>query len=203
MELAQRCRQASLAAKSLTYLAEIELRRGHAEQAAELAGQALKIHEQVQAYPNLRFMAYLTAARAAYASWSIATRPLDLLGRAIELVEAPRAATVGAESERAEYFSQFVAAFDLLVDWNVAEGALRQGPEAAEQGRNRTFLDQMRAAGVDLRQSLRDTPQAELLTARTRRAGALSRQRWPVCARLTPAPRRRTRSRRPSPGSKR
>ena len=34
---------------------------------------------------------------------------------------------------------------------------------AAEQGRNRTFLDQIRAAGVDLRQSLRDTPQADLL----------------------------------------
>ena len=58
-------------------------------------------------------MAYLTAARAerelehrdeAFAS----------LGRAIDLIEAPRAATVGAESERAEYFSQFVAAFDLL-----------------------------------------------------------------------------------------
>ena len=163
LELANRARQASLAAKSLTYLAEIELRRGHTRQAADLAEQALKIHEQVQAYPNLRFMAYLTAARAAYAL-EHRDEAARLLERAIELVEAPRAATVGAESERAEYFSQFVAAFDLLVDWNVADGHYDVALHGAEQGRNRTFLDQVRAAGVDLRQSLRDTPQAELLT---------------------------------------
>ncbi len=161
--LAQRCRQAAMAAKSLTYLAEIELRRGAAQRAAELAGEALKIHQQVQAYPNLRFMAYLTAARAER-ELGHGDKAFESLGKAIELVEAPRAATVGAESERAEYFSQFVAAFDLLVDWNVAEGEFAKALSAAEQGRNRTFLDQMRAAGVDLRQSLRDTPQAELLT---------------------------------------
>jgi CHAT domain-containing protein len=163
LQLSQRCRQASLAAKSLTYLAEIALRRGNAERAAELAGEALKIHEQVQAYPNLRFMAYLTAARA-QRELGHRQQAAESLGRAIELVEAPRAATVGAESERAEYFSQFVAAFDLLVDWSVAEGDYAKALSAAEQGRNRTFLDQMRAAGVDLRQSLRDTPQADLLS---------------------------------------
>ncbi|HTU23928.1 MAG TPA: tetratricopeptide repeat protein, partial [Pirellulales bacterium] len=51
LALAERCRQASLTAKSLTYLAEIQLRRGAAQKAAELAEQALRIHEQVQAYP--------------------------------------------------------------------------------------------------------------------------------------------------------
>jgi CHAT domain-containing protein/tetratricopeptide (TPR) repeat protein len=160
--LAQRCRQASLSAKSLTYLAEIALRRGTPDRAAELAGEALKIHEQVQAYPNLRFMAYLTEARA-QRELGNRDKAAESLGRAIDLVEAPRAATVGAESERAEYFSQFVAAFDLLVDWSVAEGDYAKALSAAEQGRNRTFLDQMRAAGVDLRQSLRDSPQADLL----------------------------------------
>jgi CHAT domain-containing protein len=163
LTLAKKTRQASLAAKSLTYLGEIALRRGDAKRAAELAGEALKIHDQVQAYPNLRFMAYLTAARAAYALQRHDDAD-DLLHKAIDLIEAPRAATVGAESERAEYFSQFVVAFDLLVDWNVADKHFDVALKGAEQGRNRTFLDQVRAAGVDLRQSLRDTPQAGLLT---------------------------------------
>ena len=44
---------------------------------------------------------------------------LDLLREAIELTEAPRAATVGAEQERAEYLAQFATAFDLLFDWNL------------------------------------------------------------------------------------
>ncbi len=124
-------------------------------------------------------MAYLTAARAQREPGSIATRPPRRWSRAIDLVEAPRAATVGAESERAEYFSQFVAAFDLLVDWSVAEGDYDKALAAAEQGRNRTFLDQMRAAGVDLRPVAARHAAGRSADARARRSGRAITKRWP------------------------
>ena len=55
------------------------------------------------------------------------------------------------------------AAFDLLVDWNVEQSRWDDALSYAEAGRNRTFLDQVRAAGIDPRQSLRGTPQEHLL----------------------------------------
>src|SRR6185295_12428862 len=74
---------------------------------------------------------------------------------------------IGAEAERAEYFAQFGTAFDLLVDWSVEAGKLDEALVHAEAGRNRTFLDQIRAAGVDLRVSLKGST-AEGLVDRER-----------------------------------
>ncbi len=86
------------------------------------------------------------------------------LKEAVTLIEAPRASTTGAEGDRAEFFSQYVVAFDLLVEWSVADGEFKDAIQYADNSRNRTFLDQIRTAGIDLRHSLRDTPQSHLLT---------------------------------------
>ena len=77
LSIAKNSRQIAAEAKSLTYLAEVELRHGVAadpairtasfEQAEQLSRQALDLHRQVQAYPNLQFMAFLSYARAARA----------------------------------------------------------------------------------------------------------------------------------------
>ena len=171
-KIAAGTRQLALEAKCLTYLAEVELRKGAVaggptrletfSRAADLSSQALHLHDRLQAYPNLHFMAYLSLARANHALGNGAAA-LEALRKAAQLIEAPRASTVGAESERAEFFSQYAAAFDLLVDWSVLEGRLDEALGAAEAGRNRTFLDQVRSAGIDVRESLRGTPQEGLL----------------------------------------
>jgi CHAT domain-containing protein/tetratricopeptide (TPR) repeat protein len=162
LEIARATGRQALEAKSLNYLASAELRSGDLQAADELSHEALKLHALVQAYPNLQFIAYLNRAQVLRLLGRHA-EALAVLRQSIDQIEAPRAATVGAESERAEYFSQFVAAFDLLVDWNVQETHYEDALSAAENGRNRTFLDQVRAAGVDFRDSLKGTPDEDLL----------------------------------------
>lgn len=164
--------QPALEAKCLTYLAEVALSQGALadgaerlasfERAADLSSRALELHNRLQTYPNLHFMAYLSLARAER-GLEHGDAALEALRKAVQLIEAPRASTVGAESERAEFFSQYAAAFDLLVDWNVSDGHLDEALAAAESGRNRTFLDQVRSAGIDVRASLKGTPQEGLL----------------------------------------
>ncbi len=159
LAIAKASRQTVLQAKSLNYLAASELNGGELKTAEELTREALDL--RIEAYPNLRFLSYLNRAQVLRALGR-GSEALDALKLAIEQIEAPRSATVGAESERAEFFSQFAAAFDLLVDWNVQDGRYREALAASETGRNRTFRDQVRAAGVDVRDSLKGTP-AELL----------------------------------------
>ncbi len=173
-------------AKSLNYLADVELRsaalceanspdaadernpRNVALKRAEtLSRQALNLHKSLQAYPNLHFMAHLNYARAAHALGQ-QDEAINELGEAIRLIESPCATTIGAESERAEYFSQFVAAFDLLVDWNAQKGDFEAALSAADAGRNRTFIDQIRAEGIDFRKSLKGTPHEHLLAEETK-----------------------------------
>jgi CHAT domain-containing protein len=62
----------------------------------------------------------------------------------------PRAMTVGAEQERAEYFAQFAPIFDLLVDLLYENGDYIEVIQVADTRRSRTFQDQLRASGVDV-----------------------------------------------------
>ena len=160
LSIATRKGMLALEARCLTYQAELHFRAGLVDDADKYSESAVKLHEQVGAYPNLQFMALVTRAQVLRAKQEN-DPSRAMLDQAIALVESPRATTTGAETERAEYFSQFSVAFDLLVDWNVADGHLDAALQAAEAGRNRTFLDQVRAAGVDLAQF------AQRLAART------------------------------------
>jgi CHAT domain-containing protein/tetratricopeptide (TPR) repeat protein len=162
LKIARETEQKASEAKTLNYLASAELESGDLQAADELSGEAVDLAAGVQAFPNLQFIAYLNRARILRRLGRHA-EALEKLHRAIDQIEAPRTATVGAESERAEFFSQFVAAFDLLVDWNAQENHYDEALSAAEAGRNRTFLDQVRAAGVDFRDSLKGTPNEGLL----------------------------------------
>ena len=76
------------------------------------------------------------------------------LDEAILLIEAPRAAVSGAERQRAEFLSRFSSAFDMKVKWSLEENDLDAAFITAERARNRTFLDQLGLAGVDLRTTL-------------------------------------------------
>lgn len=152
----------SLEAKCLNSLAEAAVKTRSLAEADQLSAEAVSLQDRLQAYPALHFIALMNRAQL-LKNQGQRDEAIALVKKAAQLAEAPRAATVGAEAERAEYFSQFAAAFDLLVDWSVEAGNLDEALAYAEAGRNRTFLDQVRAAGVDLRDSLRGTPAERLI----------------------------------------
>lgn len=96
---------------------------------------------------------------------------LPILERAVALAEIPRQGTVGAEDERAQFFTRFSSAFDLLVQLNLQRNEVDGAFLAAERSRNRTFLDQLRLSGVDVRETL--PPSAAPLLAREKQLGGL------------------------------
>jgi CHAT domain-containing protein len=79
---------------------------------------------------------------------------VEALYEALILIETPRGMTIGAEEERALYFSQFAPAFDMLIDLLVDQGRFVEAIEVSERRRSRTFLDQLRASGVDVYETL-------------------------------------------------
>src|SRR5262249_23237165 len=66
---------------------------------------------------------------------------------------------------------QFANAFDLLVSWNLEAGRVADAFAFAERGRNRTFLDELSLAGVDLRDTL-SGQEGEKLRSRERQLRA-------------------------------
>ncbi len=156
-------------ARTLNYLAKTESLRGHAESAEKIYRQALERQRGIEAYPAMHYLTYCNLAEILHAEGKSAEAS-EMLQLAVKLVEAPRAGTIGAEEERAEYFSQFASAFDLLVTWSLQEGQTDRAFEVAERGRSRTFLDQLSLAGVDLRETLTgDAGKALLERERTTR----------------------------------
>jgi len=162
LEIAQRTEQTAVAFRCLSYLGQVAVKEGNLDEADTLSQQAVNLQEIVQAYPAMHYMALVNRAQV-LRKLGRKDKALDCLYEAVSVIESPRAETTGGEARRAEYFAQFGAAFDLLVDWSVEEGRWDDALSYAEAGRNRTFLDQIRAAGVDLRESLRGTPQEHLL----------------------------------------
>jgi len=160
-------------------------RQAALRRAEAYANQAISLHRQTNAYPSLRFSALVHGAQivrvrgesAVDDDWQNASRAL--LREAVELTAGPRAMTTGAESERAQFFAQYALAFDLLVDWCGRDQKPWEALQYAEASRNRTFLDQVRAAGIDFGESLRGGKNEHLLdqrrNARCRYAAACTR----------------------------
>ena len=128
--------------------------------------QALALEPKVQAYAVLFLDRHCNLASLLHEDGKN-DEAIALLQEAVKLIEVPRAASVLSEVERAEYFSQFASAFDLLVAWNLQAGRIDEAFQFAERGRNRTFLDQLNLGGVDLRQKLTG-PEGDRLLDRER-----------------------------------
>ena len=157
---------------------ELSICRQSIEVAMSMSADADRLSALLAAYPEARFQVLLTrskvlevsaildkeaakslrrdaaTSREAEALESSAQdkvqQAIRKLNDALDAIELPRAMTVGAEDERAIYFSQFAPAFDLLVEIYVEQGRAREAIETAERRRSRTFLDQLRAGGVDV-----------------------------------------------------
>ncbi|HKD37521.1 MAG TPA: tetratricopeptide repeat protein, partial [Pirellulales bacterium] len=162
LAIQQAAGQTAGVARTLNYLAKVESIRGQSSDAESLYRKALDLQQTVQAYPAVHYLTYCNLAEILHSEGKL-DEAVGLLQQAVKLVEAPRAATVGAEVERAEYFAQFASAFDLLVAWNLQAGRIDEAFQYAERGRNRTFLDQLSLAGVDLRETLSGPGSKELL----------------------------------------
>ena len=141
------------AAQTWNRLGMLAHRQGHLAEARANFEAARKLLADPSARPIERYSVLCNLAQVLHDQHEFPAA-LDLLRQAVELVEVPRAGTDGAERQRAEFFSQFSSAFDMLVDWSLEEERFDSAFEAAERSRNRTFLDQLRLAGVDLRQTL-------------------------------------------------
>lgn len=83
------------------------------------------------------------------------------LRQAIAIPETIRLETFGeAELGRAKFLAQFASAYEMLVQWHLEAEDLNAAFLAAEQSRNRTFLDQLNLAGVDLLSTLPEESKA-------------------------------------------
>ncbi len=121
-----------------------------------LAKEAIDRLGKLNMFPSLRHTALCNYAQILHAQskWQDnpqagLNRALDALEQAVELIETSRTNTVGNEIERAEFFAQYEAAFDLLVQLHVEAGQYWEAILAAERGRSRTLLDQLLVAGID------------------------------------------------------
>ncbi len=142
-------------ARTLNYLAKTASLQNDPAQAESLYRRALALQEKTGAYPALQYLTHCNLAEILDARGQTA-EARQLLEDAVLMLEAPRAGTVGAEVERAKNFARFADAFDLLVTWSLRDGKPDEALWYAERARNRTFLDQLNLAGVDLRETLHD-----------------------------------------------
>lgn len=130
--------------------------------AEKLAQQAIALLSDGE-YPSLHYAAlcnYAQILRAQSGAFDAGdkhlARAIDVLEKAIEIVESPRSKTVGGDLARADFFAQYQNAFDLLVQYNFQAGRFIEALIAAEQARSRTLLDQLRAADAPLPSQRKD-----------------------------------------------
>ena len=147
--------QKSDEAQTLNYLASLSLDDRDPDTAEQQLRQALQIQGNAQAHPEAFYITSCKLAEILH-DRSKTDEASQLVQKAIDALENPRAQSLGGEAERAAYFAEFAAAFDLLVSWNLEPGNVNvdKAFEFAERGRNRTFLDQLSLVGVDLRDTL-------------------------------------------------
>ena len=124
---------------------------------------ARQLHEDAEVSPQDRYNTLCNLA-AVYRKEGRTEEALAALRQAIAIPEAFRSETFGeAEQGRAKFLAQFASAFDMQVQWLLEDKNYDAAFVAAEQSRNRTFLDQLNLAGVDLRQTLPDDAAKRLL----------------------------------------
>ncbi len=159
----QQTKQKALTARTYNYLAATEALQGNLEGAEEYYRQALHVLEdESSTYPVMRFVSLWKLAKIRHLHGD-EVESRELLKQAIEIAEATRVDTYGAEQHRADFFAQFAPAFDAMFHLSLRDGNFSEALAYAERGRSRTFLDQLQLAGVDPRNDLKGTPDEKLL----------------------------------------
>ncbi len=138
---------------ALSLLALAELIEGTASrrrEAVALLDRSVGILDASPAEPRSHARAYARRAVLRNAQGRREAAQSDL-ARALEIVEGMRPEAGGAEETRARFLSQYVDDFQRMVGWRLDEGDLPGAIRYAERARGRVLLDQLAAAGVDLR----------------------------------------------------
>jgi CHAT domain-containing protein len=153
LAIAEKFGQKAVRGRILTFLAKIMVCKSQPNEAERLYREALVLQEQDQRFPTLHYVALCGLAQILHDRGET-EQAQELVRKAVELIEVPRAGVYGGESERADFFAQYESAFDLLVDWHLERHQIAEAVAFAERGRNRTFLDELQLAGVNLLDTL-------------------------------------------------
>ncbi|MDZ4780796.1 MAG: CHAT domain-containing protein [Planctomycetia bacterium] len=176
-------RAATEAARTLADLGNLAVREKQFDAAEKYYRRALAQQSDVHDLPILHYNILGNLGQLIYYSKGDHAAGLQLLKQAADLLETPRAATIGGgERQRAEFFARDATVFDLLVDNNLAAGDVATAFRYAERARNRTFLDQLQLAGVDLRDTLPADARAALLQRERELADRLAKSRTELSA---------------------
>ncbi|MBC7818976.1 MAG: CHAT domain-containing protein, partial [Planctomycetaceae bacterium] len=155
--------QSASVAFTLNMLGLLAYQQERFADAKQFFESARQLHENVEVSPQDRYNTLCNLA-AVYRKEGQTEQALTALRQAIAIPEAFRSETFGeAEQGRAKFLAQFASAFDMQVQWLLEDKNYDAAFVAAEQSRNRTFLDQLNLAGVDLRQTLPDDTAKRLL----------------------------------------
>lgn len=148
---------------TLNMLGMLAYQRGRHDEAQGYLEEALDSQNEIEITPRDRYNALCNLA-AVRRHQQRRNEALGLLDRALEIPETIRSETFGdAEQGRARFLAQFASAYEMRVQWHLDDGNLDAAFRAAEQNRNRTFLDQLNLAGVDLRSTLPEDAASRLL----------------------------------------
>ncbi|TWU12907.1 CHAT domain protein [Symmachiella macrocystis] len=159
----QKLGQHALTARSYNYLGATAQLQGDLKQAEQSYRAALHVLDgDSDTYPVMRFVSLWKLAQLRHLDGD-ELESRELLDEAIDIAEETRVDTYGAEQHRADFFSQFAPAFDAVFHLSLRDGDFAQALAYAERGRSRTFLDQLKSAGVDPRQGLYGTADEPLL----------------------------------------
>ncbi len=190
--LAETKQRRAVRARSLSYLAEAQLLDFQIQQivlkdppapatplldqAYENSSKAIDLVGQLQAYPGLHYRALLTrakilrgqaqqppAAQAGGADQAKIDKAIADLQKAVRVIEAPRSASLGPDPERAEFFSQFVEAYELLITWLVEQERYNEAVAYSQISRNRTFIEQVTVSKSNLLAELAQNGHGALL----------------------------------------
>jgi len=165
------------AARTLADLGDLAVRQRRFADAEKYYRRALDQQADVYNLPMLHYNILGNLGQVVYYHQGDHAAGLELLKQAADLLEIPRAATTGGgERQRADFLARRATVFDLLVDNSLAAGDAADAFHYAERARNRTFLEQLQVAGVDLRETL-PADKAEDLNRRERDLAARLTQR--------------------------
>lgn len=120
--------------------------------------EAISILDSCQLYPSLHYVVlchYAEVLRAqAISDPGLKQEVPKCLEQAVALLEQPRVSFAEGDLVRAEFLSQYTAAFDQLVAWYVENHDPAEALVCAERCRSRMFLDRLRREGYDLTRTL-------------------------------------------------
>jgi CHAT domain-containing protein/tetratricopeptide (TPR) repeat protein len=160
--LLEKAKDAPLLPRTLNYLGLSAELQGRLKEAEGLYAQAEALQRDNQrAFPVTHFITLWRQAGLAERAGR-RSQARRLLEEAVAVVERARLKTYGDAQQRANFFAQFEAGFEDLVDAYVRDGDVESAFAASARGRSRTLLDQLQLAGVDPRAALKGTRGAEL-----------------------------------------